>query len=133
MVVVIPRDGKVFTDDITDELNAAFSSINEKIRNYKTEDLDYKEQVQQFSNSDSFKAGNVLSIRENFVVKEEHSQFDKVQALPVALPFEVWTKAITENNETLQVYINGSSIYVYGILSHYPQTAYISTDIVLPN
>ena len=133
MVVVIPRDGKVFTDDITDELNAAFSSINEKIRNYKTEDLEYKEQVQQFSNSDSFKAGNVLSIRENFVVENEFSEFTKIKNLPTNLPFEVWCHAITENNETLQIYINGSSIYVYGILSHYPQTAYISTDIVLPN
>ena len=133
MVVVIPRDGKVFTDDITDELNAAFSSINEKIRNYKTEDLEYKEEVQQFNNSDSFKAGNVLSIRESFVVENEFSEFTKIKNLPTNLPFEVWCHAITENNETLQVYINGSSIYVYGILSHYSQTAYISTDIVLPN
>lgn len=133
MVVVINRNDKTFSPEIADELNAAFSSINNKIRAYKSEPLEYKETVQEFNNSDSFKAGNVLSIRENFLVKEEHSQFDKVQTLPITLPFEVWTKAITENNETLQVYINGSSIYVYGILSHYPQTAYISTDIVLPN
>ena len=65
-------------------------------------------------------------------MEKEFSEFTKVRSLPISIPYEVWGRAITQNNESLQVYINKSDIYVYGTLSKYPQTAYISTDVVLP-
>ena len=133
MVVSINRNSKIFDTQVTDELNKAFSGINDKISAYKSEPLEYKEEVHTIPNSNSFRAGNILSIRETITVDRGFSSFETVKTLNISIPYEVWTSAITDNNEILTVYLYKSELKLYGSLSKYPQNAFICQDIVLPN
>ena len=133
MVVSINRNSNIFENQVTDELNKAFASINEKIEAYKSEPLEFKEEVHTFQNSNSFRAGNILSIRETIEVTRGFSYFETVKSLNISIPYEVWTTVITTNNESLTAYLYKNELKLYGSLSSYPQKAYIVTDIVLPN
>lgn len=133
MVVSISRNSKIFDSQVTDELNKAFSGINDKINAYKSEPLEYKEEVHTFSDSNSFRAGNILSIRETINVDHGFSTFETVKTLNISIPYEVWTNVITDNNENLTAYIYKNELRLYGSLSKFPQKAFIVTDIVLPN
>lgn len=133
MVISINRNSKIFDSQVTDELNKAFAGINDKISAYKSEPLEYKEAVHTIPNSNSFRAGNILSIRETINVTRGFSSFETVKKLNVYVPYEVWTSAITDNNEILTVYLYKNILKLYGSLSSYPQQAFIVSDIVLPN
>lgn len=133
MVVSINRNSKIFDTQVTDELNKAFAGINDKISAYKSEPLEYKEEVHTIPNSSSFRAGNILSLRETINVTRGFSTFETVKTLNISVPYEVWGTAITENNEVLTFYLNKSELKLYGTLSKFPQKAYIVEDIVLPN
>ena len=133
MVVSINRNSKIFDTQVTDELNKAFAGINDKISAYKTEPLEYKEEVHTFQNSSSFRAGNILSIRETIDITRGFSYFETVKNLNISIPYEVWLSVITENNENLTAYIYKNELKLYGTLSKFPQKAYIVEDIVLPN
>ncbi|MBQ2173742.1 MAG: hypothetical protein II453_01330 [Alphaproteobacteria bacterium] len=133
MVVSINRNSKIFDTQVTDELNKAFSGINDKISAYKSEPLEYKEEVHTIPNSNSFRAGNILSVRETVTVDHGFSSFETVKTLNISIPYEVWSSAITENNENLTAYIYKNELKLYGSLSKFPQKAYIVADIVLPN
>ena len=133
MVVSINRNSKIFDSQVTDELNKAFANINEKIEAYKSEPLEYKEEVHLIPNSNSFRAGNILSIRETINVTRGFSTFETVKKLNVSVPYEVWTNAITDQNESLTVYLYKNELKLYGSLSKYPQKVFITQDIVLPN
>lgn len=133
MVISINRNSKIFPSDVTDELNKAFAGINDKINAYKSEPLEYKEDVHTIPNSDSFRAGNILSIRETINVTRGFSTFETVKTLNISIPYEVWSSAITDNNEILTVYIYKNELKLYGTLSKFPQKAYVVADIVVPN
>ncbi len=133
MVVSINRNSKIFDTQVTDELNKAFSGINDKINAYKSEPLEYKEEVHTIPNSDSFRAGNILSIRETLTVDRGFSSFETVKILGISVPYEVWGNSITDNNESLTFYLYKNELKIYGSLSKFPQKAYIVADIVLPN
>ena len=133
MVVSINRNSKIFDTQVTDELNKAFAGINDKISAYKSEPLEYKEEVHTIPNSSSFRAGNILSLRETINVTRGFSTFETVKKLNISVPYEVWTSAITDNNEILTVYLYKNELKLYGSLSKYPQEAFIVSDIVLPN
>lgn len=133
MVVSINRNSKIFDPQVTDELNKAFANINEKIEAYKSEPLEYKEEVHTFPNSNSFRAGNILSIRETIEITRGFSSFETVKKLNISIPFEVWTNVITDNNESLTAYIYKNELKLYGSLSKYPQRAFIVCDVVIPN
>ena len=133
MVVSINRNSKIFDKQVTDELNKAFAGINDKISAYKSEPLEYKEEVHTIPNSDSFRAGNILSVRETVTVTRGFSYFETVKNLNISMPYEVWGTAITDNNEILTFYINKNELKLYGSLSKYPQKAYVVADIVIPN
>lgn len=133
MVVSISRNSKIFDSQVTDELNKAFASLNEKIEAYKSEPLEYKEEIHTFQNSNSFRAGNILSIRETINITQGFSYFETVKTLNISVPYEVWTNVITDNNESLTAYIYKNELKLYGSLSSYPQKAFIVTDIVIPN
>ena len=132
MVVSINRNSKIFDPQVTDELNKAFASLNEKIEAYKSEPLEFKEEVHTFPNSNSFRAGNILSIRETINVDHGFSTFEMVKTLNISIPYEVWTNVITDHNESLTAYIYKNELKFYGSLSSYPQKAYIVADIVIP-
>ena len=133
MVVSINRNSKIFDKQITDELNKAFSGINDKINAYKSEPLEYKEEVHTIQNSDSFRAGNILSIRETVNIDHGLSSFETVKNLNVSVPYEVWGTSVTANNEVLTFYLYKNELKLYGSLSKFPQKAYIVADVVLPN
>ena len=121
MVVSINRNSKIFDTQVTDELNKAFSGINDKISAYKSEPLEYKEEVHTIPNSNSFRAGNILSVRETVTVDHGFSSFETVKTLNISIPYEVWSSAITENNENLTAYIYKNELKLYGSLSKFPQ------------
>lgn len=133
MVVSINRNSKIFDTQVTDELNKAFASLNDKIEAYKSEPLEYKEEVHTIPNSNSFRAGNILSIRETVNVDHGFSTFETVKTLNISVPYEVWTNVITDSNESLTAYIYKNELKLYGSLSKFPQKAFIVTDIVIPN
>lgn len=133
MVVSINRNSNIFENQVTDELNKAFASINEKIEAYKTEPLEYKEEVHTIPNSSSFRAGNILSLRETINVTRGFSSFETVKTLNISVPYEIWGGSITDQNESLTFYIYKNELKLYGSLSKFPQKAYIVADIVLPN
>lgn len=133
MVVSISRNSKIFDPQIIDEINKAFASINEKIEAYKSEPLDFKEEVHTIPNSNSFRAGNILSIRETVTVTQGFSSFETVKTMNISIPYEVWSSAITENNEALTAYIYKNELKLYGSLSSYPQKVFIVIDVVTPN
>jgi len=133
MVVSINRNSKIFDTQVTDELNKAFSGINDKISAYKSEPLEYKEEVHTIPNSNSFRAGNILSIRETIDVTRGFSYFEVVKKLNVSIPFEVWANVITDNNESLTAYLYKNELKLYGSLSKYPQRAFMVCDVVIPN
>lgn len=133
MVVSINRNSKIFDTQVTDELNKAFAGINDKISAYKTEPLEYKEEVHTIPNSSSFRAGNILSLRETINVTRGFSSFETVKTLNISVPYEVWGNVITDQNESLTFYLYKNELRLYGSLSSYPQKAFIVQDIVLPN
>lgn len=133
MVVSINRNSKIFDKQVTDELNKAFAGINDKIEAYKSEPLEFKEELHTIPNSDSFRAGNILSIRETINVDRGFSTFETVKTMNISIPYEVWSSAITENNEVLTAYIYKNELKLYGSLSSYPQKAFIVIDVVTPN
>lgn len=137
MQVVVDRNSGVFDKNTADQLNISFSGINKKIENYKTLPLDYKEDL-QLLNGNSFRAGNFVCIRDSFVVNNKLETFTKVGNVSIKMPYEVWTSAVSENNDILTVRIGNNddetdnAIWAVGHLSHYPQTMYLSTDFILP-
>lgn len=133
MVVSINRNSKIFDKQVTDELNKAFAGINDKIEAYKSEPLEFKEELHTIPNSDSFRAGSILSIRETINVDRGFSTFETVKTMNISIPYEVWSSAITENNEVLTAYIYKNELKLYGSLSSYPQKAFIVIDVVTPN
>lgn len=132
MKISINRNSKLFRSDQADELNKAFSSIMDKIQAYQPETKDYKEEVQYFRSS-GFRVGDLICIRKIFDCKREYNKFETVDLIDKSIPFEVWTKAISEKNETMNCLIKGNEIKLYGVLSSYPQKMYISEDIVVPS
>lgn len=132
MKISINRNSKLFSPDQADELNKAFSSIMDKIQAYQPETKDYKEEVQYFR-SGGFRVGDLICIRKTFDCKKEYNKFETVDFIDKSIPFEVWIKAISEKNETMNCLIKGNEIKLYGLLSSYPQKMYISEDIVVPS
>lgn len=134
MVISVPRNSGLFTEPVADELNKAFYSINDKIEKYESKDLDFKEDVQYLSpDSNSFKGGNVISFRDGFTIDKAMNRFTKVGNIMITVPYDVWTWATTEYNESMFIHIKGREVFAYGNLSYYPQIAYLCTDIVVPN
>jgi hypothetical protein len=131
MRVFINRKNSSFNDKFIDEINKAFSSLYDKIDNYVTEDLDYKDEVQLY-NGQSFRVGNLICIRDEVIVKENLDHFTAFSSIAKNIPFEVWCTAISEKSENLRCLIKNGIIYLYGRLSEYPQKVYISTDVVSP-
>lgn len=134
MVISVPRNSGLFTEAVSDELNKAFYTINNKIEKYENKDLDYKEDVQYLGpNSNSFKSGNVICFRDGFEIKGQLEKFTKVGSVLATVPYDVWTWAITPYNEAMFIHIKGRDVFAQGTLSYYPQIAYLCTDVVVPN
>lgn len=133
MVVAIKRDSGLFPTAVADELNKSFNTINKNIEAYKNEDLEYKEDVQLISNtSNTFRAGNVLCIREKLVIDKRMERFTELKNIQVSIPYDIWTYAVSDTQEVILVHIKGNTIYGYGTLSHYPQTVNLVIDAILP-
>lgn len=133
MVITVKRDSGIFEPEVADELNKAFYKINQQIEDYNPPELAYKEDLQFITaNSNSFRSGNLVSLRESFMIKEGHSQFERVADINIKVPYNYWCTAVTKEKETLFILVKDSSIYAYGHLTHYPQEAYLVEDIVVP-
>ncbi len=134
MVISVPRNSGLFTEQVSDELNKSFYSINNKIENYENKDLEYKEDVQYLgANSNSFKSGNLICFRDGFEIKHGMDKYTKVGSILATVPFDVWGQAITSNNESVFIHIKGRDVFAQGELTFYPQIAYLCMDIVVPN
>lgn len=133
MVVTFDRNSGTFSKEVTDELNKAFATINEKIQNYSADDLAYKETVSAIDNSGSFRVGNLLCIRTSATVSSRLDTFTKIGEINVNIPFDVWHLATTSNSEAILIHIKNHTIYATGKLTSYPQTVYINADVVIPN
>lgn len=131
MIITINRNADIFDRAVADELNASFAAINKKIENYKTEPLEYKEEI-RYLGGNSFTVGKIACIRESFQIKSRLVNFTEVAKINANIPYNVWTMAITEDGESLICYINGSSIYLQGTLASYPKNVYVVEDVVLP-
>ena len=131
MFISINRNADIFDKQVADELNISFAAISKKIEDYKTEDLEHKENL-RYLGGNSFVAGKIVCIRETVRINGRAKNFTEVGRLNVTIPYNVWTTAVTENGESLICYIRDSSIYVQGTLSKYPQEVYVVEDIVLP-
>ena len=133
MVITVKRDSGIFEPAVADELNKSFYKINKEIEDYNPPELAYKEDLQYITaNSNSFRSGNLVCLREAFTVKDGHSQFGKVADIAIKVPYNYWCTAVTKEKENLFVLVKDTSIYVYGHLTHYPQEAYLVEDIVVP-
>lgn len=133
MYLNINRNIGIFSPTQSDEINAAFQSIDKAIDDYKAEPLEYKESVQMLTNR-TFKAGNVLYLREEYEIKNDLDEFTKIAELPnISIPFDVWVKANTKENEQVLLHILEKNVYAYGHLSSYPKTVYCNIDITLPS
>lgn len=129
MVITVNRDSGVFSKQQTDEINKAFSIINQKIENYKSEPLDYKSQVSTHSNA-FILDDRLMCIRAVFDY-EPRGTFQKVLELPRSVPYNVWGHANNELNESVVVHIIGNNVYAYGSASS--GKFYLCLDVVLPN
>lgn len=133
MVISVNRNSGIFDKKVADELNKSFNAINQKIADYKAEDLEYKEDTQLLgTNTNSFRSGHLICIRDKFEITEPYTEFTKVGKILVSVPYDVWTTGVTPNNEAVFVHIKGQDVYIYGTVSYYPQYAYVSQDIVVP-
>ncbi len=134
MVVTIKRDSGLFPTAVADELNKSFNTINKNIEAYKNVDLDYKEDVQLIPNTtNTFRSGNVLCIREKFTIDHRLEKFTElISYISVSVPYDIWTYAISDKQEFIQIHIKGNTVYGYGTLSSYPQTVNLAIDAVLP-
>lgn len=133
MVISINRNSGIFDKNVADELNKSFNAINQKIADYKAEDLEYKEDTQLLgTNTNSFRSGHLICIRDKFEITEPYNEFTKVGKILASVPYDVWCTGVTPNNEAVFVHITGQSVYIYGTVSYYPQYVYISQDIVIP-
>lgn len=134
MVITVNRNSDVFDKNVADELNKSFATINKKIDETDWPDLDYKEDVQLLgTNTNSFRSGHLICIREHFTIKEAFETFTEVGRINVSVPYDVWTVGVTDNNESLFCHVIGNNVFCYGFLSRYPQELYVSTDVVVPH
>ena len=134
MVIAINRNEGVFEPALADELNKAFSEINKNILNYKTEPLEYKEEVQLLgSNTNSFRCGRMICLRDTFKIEHRMQQFEEVGKILYPIPYDVWCTAVTDNNEGLLFHIKDEKVYAYGLLTKYPQNAHLCLDVIIPN
>ena len=128
MVVTINRNSNVFTKQQTDEINKAFSIINDKIESYKSEPLEWKNEVSVFDNSFILDE-RLLCIRASFeFTYDDH--FIKVAELPRSVPYEVWTHANNAQNESVFIHIKGKDVFAYGAASN--GQYYLCLDVILP-
>lgn len=131
MVITISRNSNLFTAAQSDELNKAFYNINQKIQNYKSEPLEYKNKVQYIDNSNSFIIDNMICLRETFTAKGAYNTFTKVMDLPVNIPYDVWGTAVSESNAVIGYHILGRALYVYG--NTLPNDIFhIVEDVIVP-
>ena len=129
MIVQINRNSDIFSKQQTDELNKAFSIINDKIEAYEAEPLAYKNEVAVFDNCFILDE-RILCIRLKFDFTYNDS-FTKVAELPRSIPYDVWTKANNEKNESVFVHVNGKDVFAYGAASE--GQYYLCMDIIILN
>ena len=129
MIVHVNRNSGIFSKQQTDELNKAFSIINDKIEAYKAEPLAYKNDVAVFDNCFILDE-RLLCIRIKFDFTYNDS-FVKVAELPRSIPYNVWTKANNEKNESVFIHIKDKDVFAYGAASE--GQYYLCIDIIIPN
>lgn len=129
MVITVNRDSGVFSKQQTDEINKAFSIINQKIENYKSEPLEYRNNVSTHPNA-FILDDRLMCIRAVFDY-EPRGTFQKVLEVPRSVPYEIWGHANNESNESLIIHIKGNTVFAYGSAS--PGKFYLCVDVVLPN
>lgn len=129
--VFFDRKDGTFDPRTTDQLNAAFAEINNKIKNYTTKDLAYKEEVQVLGGN-SFRLGQIVCLRENYDITHELSSFTKLGEISISVPYIIWCYLCTDNNEKIYCKIKGKEIFGRCLLTKYPQKAHLCIDVVVP-
>ena len=133
MVITINRNSGVFEPALCDELNKAFASINKKIENYQAADLNYKEEVQLLgTNTNSFRCGNLVCIREKYVMKERFVKLTKVGKILATAPYDIWCNGLTQDGEAVICHIKNNEVFLQGTLNTYPKNIYVVTDFIIP-
>lgn len=134
MVITINRNDGIFEPSVADELNKAFSEINKNILNYKTEPLEYKEEVQLLGgNSNSFRCGRMICLRDTFKIEHKLEEFEQIGKILYPIPYDIWCSGTTDNNENLLFHIKEDKVYAYGLLTFYPQDIHLCVDVIIPN
>lgn len=121
MYAGLSRINKYFTPEMTDELNASFRQIDEKIDNYEATPLEPKLSIafpkitSDYSMVNaSFKASYLLILSLQITVDEELDISSRTQIGTVQLPYTVISQACLTSGFPIRMIIEDGIIYVIG-------------------